>query len=102
MGCLQRWAENEGEFIVSNFLRSANMKSQQLVVVEHDCTTYEFPVPNSVSEIDLIINETFDMTHGREPNEDEVNEIFSLLGKKLEPESTENKPTPSNIEVFRG
>jgi coenzyme F420-reducing hydrogenase gamma subunit len=81
MGCLQRWSENSGSDVVENFLRGAKMK--KTVTVTDDGATYEFSIPNTMSEVDLIIRETFETVHGCPPDDEEVDHIFSLLGDEV-------------------
>lgn len=81
MGCLQRWSENEGKETVENFLRSAKMNTKRNVTVDHDGLSYEFSLPCSMSEVDLVIRETFEAAHDCPPDDSEVDNIFSLLGE---------------------
>jgi hypothetical protein len=81
MGLLQRMAENEGREAVLNLLLSKEGKMKKQVVVTYQGVTYEIPTPNTISEVDLTIRETYEIANGREPTDQEIEHVFHLLAK---------------------
>lgn len=81
MGLPQRIQENEGTEAANQFSRK--MPEAKTVVLTRDGVKYEVTIPNTMSEVDLSLRETFAEHYHREPTDQEMAELESLLARAV-------------------
>lgn len=81
MGLLQRIQENEGTEVANKFSRK--MPVSALPSWLRDGVKYEVTIPNTMSEVDLALRETFAEHYHREPTDQEMAELESLLARAV-------------------
>ena len=80
MGLLERIQENEGQEAAQR-VSSSHSRQPNQITLRHRGVAYLISVPTSMSEVDLVLRETFQEAHGQEPTDADMRELETLLAR---------------------
>lgn len=82
MGLLERIQENEGTEAAKKFCHRSRVPSRK-IVLKRQGVEYQIDLPTTMSDVDLVLRDTFETAHKRKPTEVEMGELENLLAKAV-------------------